>query len=549
MRSASQLYKTLRAQTGSYYEIRVVRGAVTYGMDKLKSIHIKQALFEDNGPQIGGVHSTQCDVKLIEESSNWPRMASFEVDMRLSSEDDTQKSEWISLGIFYTDERKDDKHGNLDITAFDGMLLLEQTWTDKVQNLPTSWPITARQVADLLVEATGIEIDQRSIIDNTTYYIGLDTTSTARDVYKSIAAGCGGNWYMTAEGKLRLVPLFAQPTIGLVAIAGIAIAGITVVGDDESDYDIAYVGMAANNLDISTPLAAITGIEIQAPDGTTAFAGARTGYVVKATCAFADTSIAQLCLSKIAGYQYIPFEVSRARIDPIAEIGDSVFIAEEMFPIITADWNIAPKITADLSAPFEEEVDHEYQTMSESAKALKSAINYTNGQIEQTRSYIQQTATSIQQGVAASYVSNAALNTALLAYSPTEDIANRYYNKNEVDSQSDALASEIALTESNLTIAFSQLQTDTNNAFSAMSYYIRYENGVIIIGQTDSPTSIRISNSQIGIYYNDTVISYWNQDKQFTPSQLQIPTGGKFTLGSILFQPRSSGNMSLMWVG
>ena len=100
-----------------------------------------------------------------------------------------------------------------------------------------------------------------------------------------------------------------------------------------------------------------------------------------------------------------------------------------------------------------------------------------------------------------------------------------------------------------LTLAMTQLRSDTMDEIDARTFFIRYENGVIIIGEVDNPTSIRISNSQIGIYYNNEVVSWWNQNQQFTPKELQIPTGGKFTLGNILQQPRSNGNMSYLWVG
>lgn len=528
MRQIPEPYNTLRSQTGSYYEVKVIRGATTYGMDKLKSINIKQALFEDDGPQVGGVNSTMCEVHLLEDSENWPRTAKFDVQIRLSSADGSTHSIWFSVGKFYTDQRKG-KNGNLKIIGYDMMMQMEQSWTDKVSTMPEEWPVTAYEAAYLLSQAIGIEYDTQTELDDTTPYIGLDTTSTARDVLKSIAAGCGGNWYVTSEEKLWLIPLnlyAANPSTNQVDI-----------GTSVADFE--------NN----TPLDEITGVEIESSHGTIAFAGARTGYVLHTTCDFADTAIASVCLQNVLGYVYKPFEATKARIDPVAEVGDYADIDAEVYPIIFLNWNIAPHITASVSAPFEEEIDHEYTMQSESAKSLRKSMEYTDGQIESTRSYIQQTERSIMQGVAATYVSDDTLTATLLDYSPTAQIQQNYYNKTESDSQADALASEIELTDNRLTLAFSQLRTDTENAINSMTYYIRYENGVVIVGKTDDPFSFRISNSKISLYYNNQEMSYWDNQKQYTPNELQIPTGGKFTLGKILFQPRSSGNMSLMWVG
>lgn len=230
MRNLPEPYDTLRNQTGSFYNVKIVRGNETYGMDKLKSITIEQAMFQGDGPQIGGVYSSQCTVKLRERSTNWPRAASFEVMLQLVSADGETVSQWFSMGTYYTDERHDDKRGNLQLIAFDGMLLMEQPWTDKVQNMPTDWPITAQSACNLLAEALGIQYDSRTVLDNTVPFIGLDTTSTARDTLAAVAAGMGGNWHMTPEGKLRLISLVAPPD-DVRAIAGIAIAGISIVGD------------------------------------------------------------------------------------------------------------------------------------------------------------------------------------------------------------------------------------------------------------------------------------------------------------------------------
>lgn len=545
---AKALYDRLREQTGSFYEVRVIRDETVYGMDRLKSIKIMPALFEQTGPQIGGVNSAICDMTLVESTENWPRMAEFEVQTRLSSADESEKSVWITQGVFYTDERKNQRT-NLRIVAYDNMLMTEQSWTDKVQNLPDSWPVTAQKAAEMIAEATGIEYVDGTEFDNVTPYIGLDTTSTAREVLKSIAVGCGGNWTVTNEGKYKLVPLADFEPL-TPAIAGIAIAGLTVVGKTEADgeeINIINIGKKVRNLEICDNIQPITGVEIESPDGTIAFYGSRNGYVLRSECEFASTEIAYSCFSKIEGYVYRPFKADSARVDPICDVGDFVIIDNVTYPIITMNWNISPKIAADISAPFEEEIDHEYRIMSGSAKALRKSLQYTNAQIEQTRSYIQQTEYNIVQGVAASYVNNEEFNSTIANYSPTADIEQNYYNKTESDTRADALASEIQLTDSRLSIAFSELYADTNDAINAISYYIRYENGVVIVGKTDSPTSIRISNEQIGLYYGDQVVSYWNQNEQYTPKALRIPKGGKFTLGSILFQPRDSGNLSLMW--
>ena len=79
--------------------------------------------------------------------------------------------------------------------------------------------------------------------------------------------------------------------------------------------------------------------------------------------------------------------------------------------------------------------------------------------------------------------------------------------------------------------------------------YVLYKNGVVKLGKTNSPANLRLTNEGIGMYMNDELTSFWNQDKQRTPVRLEIPLGGSMNMGDFMFQPRTSGNMSLLWVG
>ena len=535
MQETSALYKQLRALPDSWYETQVLRGNITYGDNVLTpyekpilSIRINPALFDDAGPKIGFARASICKLAIVEHKENWPRMASFTVRTRIVSADGSQVSEWISMGLFYTDLRKPSYDGTLFITAYDSMLLLKQRWTDSVQQPPTTWPITAKTAAALLEEATGVELENDSLLDDTVDFIGLNTESTAWEIWMDIAAAHGCNLQMRPNGYLRLIP-FADY--------------------EDDNLEALDLELGISDLDPGAPLSGFSGVSLETEGGVRSTDGDSSGYLLKGICNFSDSRVASLCLDRVEGRTYRPFRATNADLDPAMEPGDLVKIDGVVYQMMSIDWTICAKPTADISADFEEEVDHEYTVQSYSARTLRLASQYTDGQIQATRSYIQQTAQNILQGVASTYVNNVALQTALSSYSPTAQIAANYYNKTESDNQADALASEIELTDSRLTLAFSELRADVNDSVNALSYYIRYENGVVIIGKTDSPTSIRISNTQIGIYYGNEVISYWNQNQQLTPKELVIPAGGKFVLGRVLFQPRTSGNLSLMSVG
>lgn len=392
MKQVSALYKSLRIAEGSWYDVEVICDGNTYGIDKLKSVKIYPELFspEMTAPHVGGANSAKCEVSLIESSANWPRMAEFTVRLRLVSEDNTQQSEWLTMGVFYTDERSEDKYGNLNIIAYDGMLLTEQYWTDKIPSasLPSNWPITAKAFCDMLENQNLISIDSRTVLDDTVAFIGLDTSSTIRDKLKDIAAAHGGNWMMTSENKLRLVP-FANAVDGSAAIAGIAIVGISVVGDGsysiDNNADYVYLGMNVMGFDSSPSLPGISKVILESENKNTSESGETSGYTLQGNCNFSTTDgVADLCLSKTSGYVYKPFSANGAVLDPIADLGDLVVIDGRSYQVMTISWNINTWPTADISAPYEAEVDHEYPKVDDSTKTYRKAVATTD---EKLKSY------------------------------------------------------------------------------------------------------------------------------------------------------------------
>lgn len=409
MRTTSALYKTLRSESGSFYEVRVtVTSGGTYGHDTLKSVRISQSLASGNGLSVGGTCASRCTIKLLESTENWPRMAEFTVDVRISSADGSDVSEWITMGKYYTDEREADRYGNLTVVGYDAMLKTEQMWSDKVTSsqMPANWPITAARAATLVADATGIQIDSRTVLDNTVAYIGLDTNSTARDLLSYIASGVGGNWQITPEGKLRLISY--QEPLNVPTIVGLAVTGVSVVGNDEwtngsgqvVDPEYVTVGLSAKNITFGAELPPVSGVELTADDNTKSIAGTTVGYIVKGNCNFADnTSVAGMCLSNLSGKVYRPFNISGAILDPAAENGDLVVADGKAFQIGNIEWSLSRFISANVSAPYEEEVDHEYTMQTAEAKSLLKALKADDELNQSLRSYIQQTAREITLAV------------------------------------------------------------------------------------------------------------------------------------------------------
>lgn len=69
------------------------------------------------------------------------------------------------------------------------------------------------------------------------------------------------------------------------------------------------------------------------------------------------------------------------------------------------------------------------------------------------------------------------------------------------------------------------------------------------ISKNTSDTALKMENDQITLEVYGQPVTWWNINEQYMPKMVNIPVGGSLRLGSIQFQPRSSGNLSLLWVG
>ena len=364
MKTASATYKMVRALLNSWYEWRIIQGENVYGLDKIRSLAVSYSLTSGSGISIGNATSATCKMTLLEESVNWPRMARFTVQFRICLGASGTKSEWITFGVFYTDERSEDKLGNLYIIAFDGMLKMEQTWTDKIpdQLLPATYPITAKAWATMIQSASLATFDDITQLNDTLEFVGLDTTSSIRDVLKNIAAVHGGNWVITDTEKLKLVPFE------------------NVTSSQTSKY--VDLGLSTQSFEDSPALDPVTGVYLETTSGVVMEAGDSTGYVVKANCDVSDTDgIAQLCYSKLEDYVFKPFQAITAYIDPIAEIGDSVSVDGTIYQIMSMDWVLNKMPSADVTAPYDQEIDHEYKTVSQEARIYRKTVSLVDGKM------------------------------------------------------------------------------------------------------------------------------------------------------------------------
>lgn len=152
---------------------------------------------------------------------------------------------------------------------------------------------------------------------------------------------------------------------------------------------------AAKTLDVGRELDEYTGVIIHAGQNSGGetieySAGNDSGYVLEIDNPIGTQQMAETILSglKLRGCQYQPFNAQSALIDPAAEIGDGVTIAGVSSVVMTMDTRCSRLMAADISAPMDEDVDHEFTYVPKMEREFKRESAYARSRITQTENNI-----------------------------------------------------------------------------------------------------------------------------------------------------------------
>ena len=123
------------------------------------------------------------------------------------------------------------------------------------------------------------------------------------------------------------------------------------------------------SLDIAPELSGYSGVVIfagQDEDGNNIEyrAGDQTGTVLEITNEWGSQAQADAIYRKIRGFRYQPYKAAGSKIDPSAEIGDAVTVADIYSGVFAKKTTFGRHICTDLEAPSKEEVEHEFQIQS-----------------------------------------------------------------------------------------------------------------------------------------------------------------------------------------
>lgn len=351
MLTRSETWQELAADESILIETRITINGVTY--EDVLAPAVTRALMPDS-VSIGNAVAAMCTFSL-DSSIVLPRSAELLLEMRLTTGgDEPTVSEWLPAGTFYVSRRtKDPINGIVAFESYDAMLKANASWDTTGLTFPVAMNVAATHIATLI----GLEIDERTeIATGANYTVDEPADGTLmRDVLATIAGYNGGNWVVTPENKLRLVPL------------------IDAADAAEAEENVLDVTAAIGEV-IAENMGTITGIRCNYGDDLNFLVGDDTGVVVDANV---PAVIATELGETLIGKSYQMFVLNDAFYDPAVELGDYIRYYDNISSVVYAETiTFEGAAQGVLSAPDSQELADEYPYYGQTPKTLAVAKAY-----------------------------------------------------------------------------------------------------------------------------------------------------------------------------
>lgn len=349
-------------------EFKAVINGITYTYSQIKSAQITKSMMDKL--TIGQATSAMLDM-VFRPQGTIPTAAKIECYVRLANYEPTTAitdeasniiktddgyvlasaysvtTDWIPFGTFYIDTRETAANGLMTITAYDRMLAAEQSFPS------TASSMTMSAATSYIAAAIGVDVDSRNQIApySIDSPVGL---YTMREVLSGIAAASGGNFVITENNKLRLIRI-ASPSIS--------------------------ENMRVVSCDVLSDVKTIGKVTLY-PDTETQYSSGTSGYEIQADCIYATQAICDYVKSLLSGATYLPYSAGTAILNPALELGDSVKPNGNQSILVSAVFTIGVSMRANIEAPIDAEVNHEYPYQSRTKEERKLATSQSR--IEKT---------------------------------------------------------------------------------------------------------------------------------------------------------------------
>lgn len=205
MRYRSPIWTKLAARGRFRVESIAVVGEKTY--TQISAPKIDRSALSDP-LSVGNCVSATLQVSILTDDAFNP----FEpIIIKARLTDGKSYSEYLEFGTFYIDLNESSYEGLQTFTCYDSMLKTSQNYVDETDD-ESEWPKPMKTCVEEIAQRIGVGIDPRTRINvGVDYLVPFPSGKTMMAVLGYIGAVHGGNWIITEENLLRLVPVISSP--------------------------------------------------------------------------------------------------------------------------------------------------------------------------------------------------------------------------------------------------------------------------------------------------------------------------------------------------
>ena len=405
MRNRSEAWARM-AQGDFHFDSKLQVGEKLY--TKITAPRIDRPLMS-SPLSVGNCVSSSLSLSIMTDDELDPKVP-ITIKGRLSDIATKEATEWMPFGTYYINQKS--IFGKLTtITCFDAMRRANQNYLAD-DDAGMGWPKHMHEVVSEIAYRIGVGIDERTLINiGDDYMVPCPTGKTMLQVLGYIGGVHCGNWIVTDENNLRLVPLVNVPTTyaaydgtttpeSLIPAKTYYItdeAGLPIITRDDYNLVWAYsdrVDAEAGVVEVKSVMGALTtgipvkiaGVYMSDESGNVFTAGNTTGTgIIKIESnPYANQSICTRLYNKFKNFIYAPFTAQQAVYDPAAELGDQVIYKDVVHSVLYSTvLTLDTGFRSDISAPNSEELTDEYPYLTE-VKRLYQSTAALNADIKKT---------------------------------------------------------------------------------------------------------------------------------------------------------------------
>ena len=348
MQTTNATWRSLWASSTAWLETVATIGGTDY--TEISNPVINRAVMQ-NGLSIGNAVSATCQFT-VRTNTAIAKGATVQIKVRLTN--GTTTSSWLPVGTFYIYHRSvDPVTGLLTLECYDALLkanALADEWD--------SYPSDMASFAYYMASEIGVDLDSDTTLKTGSIYTIEEYSegTTIHDLLCIIAAANGGNWIISPENTLKLVPVKSA-------------ANASTATTDVVDVD-AVIGA----IDVKTT-GTITGIRYTT-DNEPVILGNATGLVLDVGV---GAAIASALYDDMVGMTYQAYALSGAIYDPATELGDYIRAGangEINSVVVSETLTLGLAFRSNVAAPEGGDLGDEYPYIGATEKALIASKVY-----------------------------------------------------------------------------------------------------------------------------------------------------------------------------